>query len=303
MGGGFWDSPEVQGGIVPFAVSLLLVVAIRLAGGRDAGSRWAVIAVPLAFLLAYALLESIAWPAVASKQKVFYIAVLALIIGLVVALAGASKTMVLAGAGVFALVSLIWLAIRTLGSGPSIGDLITLVVLLLVSVFLAWRLRAAENHGGGHDESDRRGRIHAPAILLVLSFAAGLISLAGAFIGMAQLAIGLGAILGAFLLISFVFYVRGQEPLPFGALGTLAAGGALLACLYVMVLFAGAVSRPALAILLLAIPADSVARRLRFGTGTRARIVEPVGYGAVIATPAVAAVIFAFATAESESGY
>ena len=80
MGGGFWQSPEVQGGIIPFVAAVLLVIAVRLAGGRELGGRFAVVGVPLAFLIAYALLEPISWPAVASKQKVFYIAVLALIV-------------------------------------------------------------------------------------------------------------------------------------------------------------------------------------------------------------------------------
>jgi len=302
MGGGFWQSPEVQGGIIPFTAALLLCLAVRLAGGSERGPRLAVIAVPLGFILAYILLEPVAWPAVASKQKVIYIAVLALVIGAAAAVRNAGRGMALAGAGAFAAASLIWLAIRGLSAGPSFGDLATLVILLAVSVFLVWRLLAAESPVLD-DPEDMRGSIHAPAMLLLLSFAAGLISLAGAFIGMAQLAIALGAVLGAFLLISYVSYFRSGRALRFGQIGALGAGGAWLACLYVMVLFAGAVSRPALAILLLVLIADPLARKIRFSQGTAARIVEPVLYGAIVAVPAVAAVVYGFAMAESSSGY
>jgi len=302
MGVGFWQSPEVQGGAIPFGAALLLCLMVRLAGGREHGARLAVVAVPLGFLLAYILLEPVAWPAVASKQKVFYIALLALVIGLAAAVRGARRSTAVAAAAIFAVASLIWLAIRRLSGEPGFGDLATLVVLLLVSIVLVWRLLAAE--AATPDEPDEsRGSIHAPAMLLLLAFAAGLISLAGAFIGMAQLAIALGAVLGGFLLVSYVSYVRSGQALRFGPLGALAAGGAWLACLYVMVLFAGAVSRPALAILLVAFLADPLARRIRFSQGKTARMIEPILYGAIVALPAIAGVVYAFSMADSEPGY
>ena len=307
MGGGFWQSPEVQGGGIPFVVALLLVVAVRVVGGREAGGRFAVAAVPAVFLVAYALLEPVSWPPVASKQKVFYIAALALAAGVGAALLKAGRAPTLAITAAFAVIALGWLAIRTLSAGPAFGDLATLVILILASVFLVWRLLAAETEPTGTAEpdgiEDRRRWIHAPAVLLVLSFAAGLISLAGAFIGMAQLAIGLGAILGGYLLVSYVGFVRSDEPLRFGVIGAIGAGGAWLTCVYVMVLFAGAVSRPALAILILAVLADPIARKVRIANGRQARIVQPILHGAIVAVPAVAAVVYAFAMADSEPGY
>ena len=299
---GFWQSPEVQGGVIPFAIALVLALAIRLGAGRTWGPRLAVLGAALGFLAAYWLLESVTWPAVSSKQKVFWLAALAVVLGVLLELGGGRRGTTLVAGHIFPLVALLWLAWRQIERGPSSDLLIILVVLYVASLVVLWMLVSAM---ASHDHEARYGggHINAAALLLLGGFAAGAISLFGAEIGMAQLSVAIGAVLGGVLLPSYLMYLSRGEALKFGPIGIIGVGGAWLTCVYVMVLFGSSVSFIALAVLLLTFLLTIVARRIRVGESAAARLLEPLLFGAIVAIPAVAAVVYVVLTAEPETGY
>jgi len=301
--GGFWQSPEIQGGAIPFIATFLATLAIRLGGGPVHGARLAIVAPGLGFLLAYYLIEGAAWPAVASKQKVLWIAVTAVALGLLVHLASRRRALALAVAYLAPLAALAWLDWRRLTGDPDLGRILTWVVLYLAALLALWSLHAAAGERrptGPDDPRDGAGRggVFAPLLVMVAAFAAGVISLFSAFIGMAQASIAVGAVLGGYLLAAYPFHIASGRSFAFGAGGLVGVAGIWIACLFVMALFGFSMNRVALAILLLAFPAGWLARRVRVGTGRTARILEPVVFGVLVAIPAAAGAAYAILTAE-----
>lgn len=301
--GGFWQSPEMQGGVIPFIATLLATLAIRLTGGPVHGARLAIVAPGLGFLLAYYLIEGAAWPAVASKQKVLWIAVAAVALGLVVHLASRRRALALAAALLVPLASLAWLDWRRLTGDPDLGRILTLAVLYLAALVALWSLQAAAGEGGPADAGEPdagagRGGIYAPLLLMVAAFAAGAISLFSAFIGMAQASIAVGAVLGGYLLVAYPFHIASGRAFAFGASGLVGIAGIWIACLFTMALFGFSMNKVALAILLLAFPAGWLARSLRVGAGRAARVIEPIVFGILVAVPAAAGAAYAILTAE-----
>ena len=298
----FWQSPEVQGALIAFAVGLALTILIRFAFGASLGNRFALLAVAAAFVVAYAWLESIAWPATTSKQKVFWLGAVAIAAGGLLTLARAGRGPTLACALLFPVVALAWLEWRSISSGPSSDVLIMLAILYVASVLVAVMLLQARSTGEAPPEADR-GRINAPALLMLACFSGGAVSISGAFVGMGLMLLATGAALGAYLLVNWLMFIARGEAFGFGPIGVVGVGGSFLTCVYVIALFGDSINRGALAIVLLIFLADIVGRRLRAGQGRAARILEPVNYGIVAAIPAVAAVALAILTADSDSGY
>ncbi len=298
------QDPAVTGGYIPLVLGLVLVLLIRLAGGRVHGERWAVLAICIAWLLAYWLLEGIRWPAVASKQKLFYIVAVAFALGWVLeAIRPRHLWLVVASLAAPAL-AVYWIAARSLANAKDTWTLLTVVLLWIAGVVVLWRLAA-----NSREEKDPRGGIgdrsglFAPSCLLVAALGAAVVFLNGAEIGLTQLNIALGAIVGMYMLVNFVGFVATGRSFNFGAIGIIGGGVIWLACAFVGVLFGSSVSRIALAILLLCFLLDPLARRIRFGDGRLGRVAQPLCYGAVVALPAIAAVAWSFVVAPPPSDY
>ena len=305
---GLLQDPAVQGGVIPFALGLALTVVLRFGGGAAQGARFAPLALGLAFLAAYWVLEGIApFPPVASKQKIFYLAILAVAAGLALEATGASRKATVAVAIAFPLIALLWLAQRPLFGAPTLALIVKLAILYAASLLVFWRLDAASRAGhGARDDTahtEPAAGLRAPSMLLVSAFAAGIISLFGAFIGLAQLSIATGAILGGYMLVNYLLSVRAGTAFPFGPIGVIGVGGAWLVCVYVMTLYGQSVNKGVLAGLLLGFLLDPIARRARVGRATAARVLNPLFYGAIVAIPAVIAAAAVLATAEPDSGY
>jgi len=302
---GLLQDPAVQGGVLPFIFGLVFVFAFRGLGGAPGGRRWAILGAALAFLPAYLILEGVApFPPVASKQKLMYLAIVAIALGFVLEIGVAGRVAVRVLAALYAAGALAWLAANTLSRGPSTMDWIELAVLWVAGTLVLWFLdQAARPDGGDRDDESTRGGVHAPSLLLVAALAGGAVSLLGAFIGFAQLSIAIGAIFGAFMLVNYVGYVRTGQTLGFGPIGVLGAGGAWLAGVYIAALFGGDVDPWALGCLALIFPADQIARRLSVGPSVGGRAMEPLIYGVIVAIPAIAAVIVAAQNMPAQSGY
>lgn len=298
------QDPAVQGGYIPLLLGIVLALLIRLAGGRELGERWTVLAVCIAWLIAYWILEGVRWPAVASKQKIFYIVAVAFALGWILEVARPRHGWLIGASLAVPAVAIYWIAARTLASAETTSVLVTVVLSWAASVLVLWRLaangRAEETPSEGL--GDRSG-LFAPSCLLVAALGAGVVYLNGAEIGLAQLNIALGAILGMYMLVNFVGFVATGRSFHFGVVGVIGAGMIWLACAYVAILFGSAVSRIAVAVLLGCFVLDPLARRLRVGRGRVGRIVQPFVYGAIVALPAVAAVAWSFVVAPPPSDY
>lgn len=298
------QDPAFQGGYIPLALGLVLVLAIRLAGGRENGTRWAVLAICIAWLIAYWILEGIRWPAVASKQKLFYVVAVAFAAGWLLETARPRRGWLLGLTLVLPAAAVYWIAERSLANAKDTSTLLLAVILWLAGAVVIWRLsvnshpEASPSDGVG----DRSG-LFAPSALLVAALGAAIVFMNGAEIGLTQLNVALGAILGMYMLVNFLAFVGTGRSFNFGPIGALGGGMIWCACAYVGVLFGSSVSRISMAILLGCFILDPVARRIRLGQGRAGRVLQPIAYGAVVAVPAVAAVAWSFIVAPPPSDY
>ncbi len=296
-----FEDPIVLGIVVPFFVSFALSVVLRLWLGPAAGSRYAVAAVGFAFLMTYWVLLGIPmYPPQASIQKVFYLAGLAWVVGLMIDLTRTERAMGHLFSYVFPVIAILWLAWRLITGGASVGDVTAIVILYVAAILVFWRVAATAR--SADVETDPRHALSPVILVMVAALAAGLIALSGASASLAQLALALALASGGHLLWQYIVYMRRGTPFTFGATGAFGGAGILLVLVDVMTLFAGQVNRWALLIIALVFAADLVVRRIAF-EGHWARWLNPVLYGALVAIPAAAAVVLAIVTADSGSDY
>jgi hypothetical protein len=219
-------------------------------------------------------------PPRASTQKLGYLIAAALLVGIALDLSRTPRPLVWAGLVLLPPAALVWLAWPRLAGGAWGASGLMLVVLALAAVALLLRLEQAAAHGAD-------GGRTAAVILLVASLGLGGTAVYGASALMAQLAFGLAAATGGFLLWNWP-----KPRLQFGVAGLLGAGGGFVLIAAVLVLYSRA-SVAALGLILLAFLADSPARRLKLGAGVVAGAVQPVVLAALAAVPVAAAVAVA----------
>lgn len=285
----------MAGGVFPFVVGLVLALLLRLIPGARAGRALAPFALGLGFLVAYWGLEGIApWPPVASMQKLMYLALVAVVLG--IGLQGAGAGAVRALAVLYPLGALGWLAERQIMAGPEAAFMLRLLLLWVAGTLALLLLDRAGRSGA------EAGSVRAGTLLMVAALAGGPVALWGAFIGGALLSIATGAVAGGFLLVAYVDHVRSGKAPAFGAAGVIGLGGPWVATLFVVALYGPDVSPWALACLLLAFVVAAVASRAGTAETAGARALRPVLYGLAVAVPAVAAIVIAGAGYEG-SGF
>jgi hypothetical protein len=292
--------PVGQMAIVPFAVGFLLALVVRIAGGFVWGQRLAAIGIGAAFLAAYYLIHNgvPAFPPAATAQKMFYVATASFALGVVLDLAGATRS----GGHLFAfivpLAALAWMRWPQLAAGPGGALIATLVVLFLASVVVYWR-QAASARGADTDEASSAALF--PAIqVLVASIGLGGIALLGISLAFGSLSIALAAGAGGHLLVSYLLHLVSGRGLGYGATGAFGAGGIWLALAYAAVFAADAPLKIVLiGVVALAFAVDFVARPLALlvaasGSPGAARLLQPLAYGIVAAIPPAAALAHAW---------
>ena len=178
------NDPFIQSSALPLVLSVLAVGLLRLAGGR----RLAVAGIAVTFIAVFALVVGVpALPPPSSMGKLFWSAVAGLLIG------AAADTMGLRGRPASTLVAL-WL-VASLGwiAYPALDSLLsglTFALLLAVAAWVAF----------GRLPSRSDSPAAPAAVLLGLSLAVGGTALIGSSASVAQLALGLAAATGGFLL-------------------------------------------------------------------------------------------------------
>lgn len=292
-------NPIVKVAVLPFAVGFLCALALR---GLRASTRVTGLALGIAFCGLFLMLEGLP-PVVpiAAKQKLAYLVLLAVVLG--VGLVPLVKDLRLRGAmaAAFLLLSLVWLGWRKIAGQPTPELFLLLLAFWLAGTAVltgaSW-LAGRSSPGGGAET------MSAPILLLVAALASSLVAILGAYIGFSQHAGALGALLGGYLLVEFLlFAVTGKASDGFGAEAVFALGGSWLAGLAVAILFARDVSLPAVGLVALVFAMAPLAARLtkkmKVGRDMTRRLLAPVLYGAIVALPGAAGVAVAWLASAS----
>ncbi|MBI3706204.1 MAG: hypothetical protein HY246_00705 [Proteobacteria bacterium] len=271
------DDPLFRGAGLPLLAALVATGALRLLFGRGRGPAVASGSIALGFLVAYALILGLPnFPPNSSVHKIPYLVCAGLVLGLLLDLARNPAILeailvALAPAGALA-----WFAWARM-EDPTLEAMGQLLALWLADVLILARL---------HRCRDRR---QAPAVMLLLAcLGAGAVAFIGASLSLAQLAFGLAAATGGFLLWNWPVHRY-----PLGAAGRYAGAGALLVLVDVMVLFSE-IPKLALSLLILVFFCDRVAARLAAGQSAFGRAMAPVVLGVVAMIPVVAAGVTAY---------
>lgn len=274
------SNPATPGTVIPFALAVVLTAVIRFVGGTTQGRALAIAAAVVAFLVAFLIIESLPpFPPAAAKQKVFYLVLLALVVGLVLDLSGAPRPFARGALLLFPLIGLAWIGWRPLVAGPDVQLILRLAVLWLVSAAILWRLMTLSD----------RGALGPGVQVLVAAAGTAFVALLGNSASLGVLASSVAAATGGVLSWAFLAAFFSSGRYGFGSVGVLGTGGALLTLVYVLVLFTETVNLIALAVLALVFAADRVAARMppRRALG---RVAQPVVLAALAAIPAAAAV-------------
>ncbi len=145
-------NPIVQTAIVPLLVSLAGTGLIRLIGGPDWGRKVAALAIALGVLAAYGVTFGIPdFPPAGANRKMFYILVLAAVVGLVVDLARLPSPAVRVVAALAGVAAILWI-----GGERALGELwpTGVIVLVLLGVTREVTLDATFNGTGSYPWDD-----------------------------------------------------------------------------------------------------------------------------------------------------
>ncbi len=266
-------------GTVPALVAAFIAASPVVT--RHAWARNAVAAIVVGFLIGFLFIEELPpLPPVTAKQKLFFVAVALLLLGIFFDAGGIGRRTAVRLQWLVPLVILAWLAWRLLGD-PDLRFAGEFIALFAASGFVLWRLRRA---GDG-------GALGPGTQLLVAAAGFSVIAVVGGSASLGMLASSVAAATGAVLVWAYGASVLRDTKLGFGAAGWLGGGGTLMTVAATTVLFTEGVNRIALAVLLLVFLADQVP--LPVPGGLAGRVVRPVALGIVAAIPAAAAVAIA----------
>lgn len=274
---GFFSDPLVQSVLVPVAGGFLLTGAIRVANGPTKGPLVAGASVGLGFLFAYGLtLGFPALPPALPEHKLAYLVAAGLVIGFLLDFFRRGplfrETVYLLGTAA----GLYWIALPRIEAGGA-WTYLALIVLWLGSAVVGYRL-----------EKSRSAGIEPCLKLLVAALGLGAIAIFGRAVDLGQVAFGLATALGGFALWNWPV-----SRYPFGATLLLAAGGALVATAFVLVLYTET-SPIALSLLLLCFFTDLAAKRVKLPAGKLGDALRPFVLVGLALVPALAAVAVAY---------
>ncbi len=279
--------PLGQSVVVPLIAAILVAGLIRLIGGPGRGALLAGLAIGLGFLACYiAVFGVFAWPPRSAAQKIPYIVVLAMALGVTMDLTRLAGPFA-RGAIFVGVVGAVWWLFGNKVNLSAPWPLVWPGAAVIAGwLFVLWRLNM------------KAGDVLTPAVTLLVA-AAGLavIAVLAHTASGGQLAAGLAAATGGFALWNW--------PVPrfrFGQGAILAGAAALMALTTQFVLFTK-VSLWAILVLALVFFGMDVVAGLKLPSGRLRGFVAPVVLGAVCALPALAAVAIAFFSAGPASPY
>jgi hypothetical protein len=289
------DNPFVEAAALPFLVGIAFGLVLKLPWSARPLAATILVAV-VSLVLAGTTFGVPVWPPNSATQKLFYIICLGIVIGLgsdwsLRRPAALIVTTILLTAAAFA-----WLAAGRLRIG---GIAEPVIVAAIVSALLAagiiFTIRArVEGAPLEHHP------FLVPGAVLVVAASTAIVSMLGAFLGMAQFLGGIAALMGGYCLVGYVALLLGRAPVMEWGPGTeflllYVAGAGLI----LTTLLAPEASASALIILVLSLagPALIAGPLGRFLPAHR--LLRPLAAGFVIAIPSIIAVLFAVAQSSS----
>jgi hypothetical protein len=267
------SSPLFQSAALPLVVTLVACGLIRLVGGQSRGSVVAGAALAIGFLAAYVAISGVpAFPPRASSQKLAYLVLAGVLIGMALDLLRAGRnldwTMTLVALGL----SIAWLGWPRLRSADPVNAGMAAVVWIGCGIALI-RLYALRDRG-----SD------GTVLLLVTALGVAGIAFFGRTASYAQLGGALAAASGGFMVWNWPL-----ARFPLGAAAVLGAGGALAAMVTNMVFYTKS-SALAIVCLLPIFFADAVADQVPLPRGVLGQSLRPVVLALLAAIPVSLAV-------------
>ena len=282
------NNPVFQAVIAPFVVAFVVIGASRFVGRRTGSEVLAGLGVAAGLLLAFVQLRGVpSLPPNSAPEKLFYLIMLAGLIGVALDLLAHPPLIGRLAFILFPAICLAWFSLRPLLAGPDVGLLIKLALMWAGAAIVLWQICVATARGGAL----------AGAILIIATAvgAAGVAALAP-FIGVTLLCAAVGAVAGAVALWAYGVRLLVGAPMTIGATPLLGAAGGLVATVLLLVLFTASASMAGAA-LLIAVPFTGlVAERLSLGGGIGRRIFGPVVLAVAAAVPAAGAIGLAYLT-------
>jgi hypothetical protein len=263
----------VKGVAIPIGVAILFTVFFRFCLGHTLGNRMASASVGIAFLVGYTLLFT--WPVfppTSAGQKLPYIVLAGLAIGLIIDLLKTPTIFKYLAIIFWPAVIIAWLGWRQL-TNLSVETGLTLGLLLIAAIFMFDRLA---NSGAR--------KSNASVVLLTASLGASFLTFIGASGSLSQIYAILAAAAGGFLLCNWP-----TSKFTFGTSALMAGGGAFLSLATSVILFSET-HLISFAILLLVFLAPLGARKLPWQNSSA---LGPVMVGATGAIPVIVATAIA----------
>jgi hypothetical protein len=260
--------------LLPFAVAGLLAGIL----GGAIGVRAAGAATAVAFIVAHiAILGWPVFPPRSSLQKIAYVALTSLIVGVMLDKLN-SRAVIWSLAAVWPGVLVAWLGWQQLlAADPT--DLAKLAVLWIAGAFVFDRLITL-----------RHIALVSPTMVLVAGIGTSLIAFMGAAASLSQLAAALAAATGGFLLWNWP-----KRRFEFSMILVFGAASVLFSTVIAMVLFSQA-NKLALAVLILITAAGFIREKLPFVEST---VLGPIVFGVVSALPVLLAIAISYFTTAS----
>jgi len=289
------DNPFVEAAALPFLVGIAFGLVLKLPWSARPLAATILVAV-VSLVLAGTAFGVPVWPPNSATQKFFYIICLGIIIGLgsdwsLRRPAALIMTTILLTAAAFA-----WLAVGRLRiGGVAEPVIVATIVSALLAVGIIFTLRArVEGAPLEHHP------FLVPGAVLVVAASTAIVSMLGAFLGMAQFLGGIAALMGGYCLVGYVALLFRRAPVMEWGPGTeflllYVAGAGLI----LTTLLAPEASASALVILVLSLagPALIAGPLGRFLPAHR--LLRPLAAGFVIAIPSIIAVLVAVAQSSS----
>jgi hypothetical protein len=262
------QNPALQSTIVPLVAALVLTGGLRLALGPRNGPLLASAGIALGFLVALWTVQGLPpLPPRASNQKILYLVLLGLAVGLALDLTRARRILHWAAIVVLPLVSFAWIGERPVFGDPA-GTAPMLLVVWTGTALALFRLHQTAREGAT-----------APVMLMLVAFGVAGIAMLATSASMFQLALALG-----FAAAGFLVWNWPKPRYPLGATGLLGAGMALVAIVDILALFTRTNvlgTAVGLAVLFGVFFADRLARRISLQASAVTAALRPVMLGLV----------------------
>jgi hypothetical protein len=291
------ENPFVEAAALPFLVGIAFGLALKLPwSARPLGATILVAAVSL--VLAGTVFGVPVWPPNSATQKFFYIICFGMFFGLGSGWSLRRPAALIITTTLLIAAAFAWLAVgRLLIGGVTPPVIVAAIVSALLAAGIIFTIRArVEGAPSEHHP------FLVPGAVLVVAASTAIVSILGAFLGMAQFLGGVAALMGGYCLVGYVALLFGRAPAMEWGPGTeflslyVAGAGLILTAL-----LAPEASASALIILVLSLagPALIAGPLGRFLPAHR--LLRPLAAGFVIAIPSIIAVLVAVVQSSSSN--